>query len=360
VGYGRYYHQLSPDPIEAPSQNNLGGKGYSWNDLNGDLQFQQGEQGDLLFQFGGSITTVDGSVKRPYTDEVTAGFEFELPANTKLTVDGIFRWGKNLLVWNEVGIPQDGSGYITTTALDPGPDNQAGTSDDQQIQVFNLRPEFAGQQKRLVTNRDDFTTDFKGLEVILQKRFSRRWQALLGYSLSKDDLSRAGTSLTQYGGGEEENAGANAFLDPNIAINNDGGPSFFDRRHSFKLSGSYEIPKIDVTLAGVLKVQTGVPYGRVISLSEDIIGVPFNQGPITFYAETRDTRRSETLRYFDFRISKFFVFNQKHRIEVMADFFNLFNQNTVTSVNANTGAAFGNALDVLGPRVFRIGAKYSF
>jgi outer membrane receptor protein involved in Fe transport len=44
----------------------------------------------------------------------------------------------------------------------------------------------------------------------------------------------------------------------------------------------------------------------------------------------------------------------------MADFFNLFNQNAITSVNANTGAAFGNALDILGPRVFRIGAKYNF
>src|SRR5262245_11094746 len=236
VGYGRYYHQLSPDPIEAPSQNGLGGIGYTWNDLNGDLQFQPGEQGDVLFQFGGSITTVDGNVKRPHTDEVTAGVEFELPYNTKLTVDGIFRWGRNLLATNEVGIPQDSAGYITTTALDPGPDNTPGTSDDKQLQMFNLRPEFAGKQKRLVTNRDDFTTDFKGLEVILQKRFSRRWQGLLGYSLSKDDLSRAGTSLSQYGGGEEESAGlgnTSGFLDPNSAINNIGGPSFFDRRHSF-------------------------------------------------------------------------------------------------------------------------------
>ena len=166
--------------------------------------------------------------------------------------------------------------------------------------------------------------------------------------------------MSQYGGGEEESAGANAFLDPNSALNNDGGPSFFDRRHSLKVSGSYEIPKIDVTFAGVLKIQTGVPYGRILAASEDINGVPFNQGPITVYAETRDTRRSETLKYFDFRLSKFFIINKTQRLEVMADFFNLFNQNTITAVNANTGAAFGHALDVLGPRVFRIGAKYNF
>jgi hypothetical protein len=358
VGYGRYFHQLSPDPIEAPSQNGSGGKGYNWIDRNGDRRFQPGEEGDLLFAFGGSITSVDRSVKRPRTDEVTAGLEFQLPQNISLSVDGVFRWGRNILATLEVGIPANG--YTTTTAIDPGPDGHTGTADDKQVTVFNLRPEFGGQQKRLVTNKDGFGTSFKGLEVTLHKRFSDRWQGLVGYSLSKDDLSRAGTSLSDFGGGEEEAAGQNAFLDPNTAINNDGGPSFFDRRHSLKASGNYQIPKIDVNLGTVFKLQTGVPYARLVTLSEDISGVGFNQGPITFYAEPRDSRRIKTLKYLDFRISKFFVIDQKHHLEVIGDFFNLFNANAITQVNANTGADFGKALSILGPRVFRIGARYSF
>ena len=360
VGYGRYYHQLSPDPIEAPSQNGSGGKGYNWIDRNGDAKFQAGEEGDLLFAFGGSITSVAKDLKRPYTDELTTGFEFQLPKNVKLSVEGVFRRGKNLLATLEVGIPQDGSGYTSTTAVDQGPDGVSGTADDKQVQVFNLKPQFGGQQKHLVTNKDGFDTSFKGLVVTLQKRFSQRWQGLLGYSLSKDDLSRAATGGGPFGGGEEESAGQNAFLDPNTAINNDRGPSFFDRRHSFKLSGSYEIPKIDVNVAGVFLVQTGVPYARIASVSEDVNGAGFNQGPITFFAEPRDARRIETLKYMDFRLSKFFVFSHQQRIEVMLDVFNLFNASAVTSPNSNTGSAFGNALSILGPRVFRIGAKYNF
>jgi hypothetical protein len=359
VGYGRYFHQLSPDPIEAPSPNNLGGTGYAWNDRNGDLQFQQGEQDAVLFTFGGSsITTVDPELRRPRTDEVTAAVEFQLPYNMVLSVDGIRRWGRQLIATTEIGIPLSG-GYTTTTAVDPGPDGNAGTGDDQRITVFNLLPQFAGENRRFVTNPAGFETSFKGVEVTLQKRFSNGWQGLLGYSLSKDDLSRAGTSAG-LGGGEEEGAGAGAFTDPNQAINNTGGPSFFDRRHSLKMSGSYQVPRLDVNVALVYKLQSGVPVARLITVSEDVDGVPFNQGPITFYAEPRGGRRIETLHYMDFRVSKFFDMRSDRRLEVIFDVFNLFNANTVTGVNANTGSAFLNPLTILGPRVLRLGARFTF
>jgi len=40
IGYGRYHHQLNPEPIEAV-QNGLAISYYQWNDLNGDVQFQR-------------------------------------------------------------------------------------------------------------------------------------------------------------------------------------------------------------------------------------------------------------------------------------------------------------------------------
>jgi hypothetical protein len=362
VGFGRYFHQLSPDPIEAPSPNNLGGTGFTWNDLNGDLQAQPGEQGDFLFSFGGSsITTVDEDLRRPRTDEVTAGMEFQLPHDIVLNVEGILRWGSQLLATTEVGIPANG--YSTTSALDPGPDGSAGTADDQTVTVFNLLPEFVGASRRLVTNPEGFETSFKGLEVTLQKRFSNGWQGLVGYSISEDDLSRAGTSFGVFGGGEEESAGAGnggGFTDPNQAINNNGGPSVFDRRHSLKMSGSYEIRSVGMNVAAVYKVQSGVPAVRLLTASEDVNGVPFNQGPITFYAEERGTRRIDTIHYMDFRVSKYFDIRSDQRLELILDVFNLFNQNTVTGVNGNTGSDFLNPLTILGPRVFRLGARFVF
>jgi len=366
LGYGRYHHQISADMIGVPNQLGLAGKGYNWIDRNADGNFQVGEEGDLLFAFGGNTNTVDPNLKRPRTDEITLGVDWELPKSIKLSVDGIFRWGRNLIALAEVGIPQNETGYDKTTGLDPGPDGTAGTADDKTFTVFNQKPEYAGKNQRVELNPSDFQSSFKGVEVTLQKRFSNRWQGLLTYALSSDDLSSTSVTVAQYGG-EEEGAGgfafgsgANAFQDPNAKINNTSGPSFYRRRHQLKASASYEIPKIDVNVAGVFKMQTGTPYGRIVSLSSDINGVPFNQGPISFFAEPRDSRDFDTITYVDFRLGKFFKIGKSQRIEINADFFNLFNNNVITNLNVNTGGSFENPVSILGPRVFRIGARYTF
>jgi hypothetical protein len=364
VGYARYHHQIGAGMIDIPNPLGLAGKGYTWVDRNGDGKFQTGEEGDLLFAFGGNTNTVDPNLKRPRTDEVTVGLDWELPKSIKLSVDGIFRRGRNLIAIAEVGIPQNSNGYDPATALDPGNDGIVGTSDDKQVSVFNQKP---GQtNKRVETNPSDFRTSFKGVEVALQKRYSNRWQGLVTYAYSHDDLSTSGVSVGSPFGGEEEGAGGigfgvgSAFTDPNSKINNTSGPSFYNRPHQLKMSGSYDIPKIDVSIAAVVKIQSGTPWGRIVSLSNDINGVPFNQGPITFFAEPRDARRFDTIKYVDFRIGKFFNIKKHQRVEVDLDVFNLTNTSTITNLNPNTGSAVGDPSDILGPRVLRIGARWTF
>ena len=61
----------------------------------------------------------------------------------------------------------------------------------------------------------------------------------------------------------------------------------------------------------------------------------------------------------DLRIRKFFNV-QQHRFEVIGVFFNLFNTTVVTGVNPNSGSDFGKPTDILGPRVFRIGGRWTF
>jgi len=61
----------------------------------------------------------------------------------------------------------------------------------------------------------------------------------------------------------------------------------------------------------------------------------------------------------DLRVSKYFNVAQ-HRFEVIGDLFNLFNVSTVTRVNPNSGDAFGRPTDIIGPRVFRIGGRWTF
>jgi hypothetical protein len=114
-----------------------------------------------------------------------------------------------------------------------------------------------------------------------------------------------------------------------------------------------------MNVAAVLKVQSGTPFGRSLTLDSDIDGNPLNQGPITIFAETRGTRRFPTLKTMDFRVSKIVRVAQQ-RLEVLADFFNLFNVSTVTNQNPNTGSDFAKPTGILGPRAFRIGGRWSF
>jgi len=245
------------------------------------------------------------------------------------------------------------------TALYPGPDAKPGTSDDQRITVFNQVASTLGNNKQVETNPSDFTTAFKGFEITVQRRFANRWQFLTSYSLSKDDLSRAGIGVGAFSG-EEEGAGtSSAFTSPNGLVNNTSGPSFFDRRHILKMDGSYEVPHLDMNVAAVLKIQSGTPYGRTLTVDSDIDGNPLNQGPTTIFAEIRGTRRFPTLKTMDFRVSKF-VRVGPHRLEVLADFFNLANVSTVTNQNPNTGPDFGKPTGILGPRAFRLGGRWSF
>lgn len=87
--------------------------------------------------------------------------------------------------------------------------------------------------------------------------------------------------------------------------------------------------------------------------------MPFNQGPITFFTKGRDTYRFPTLKAMDFRVAYGIPFGQ-HKIDIIGDFFNLFNVSTVTIVNANRSSGFGQPQDIYGPRVFRIGARWTF
>jgi carboxypeptidase family protein len=354
AGYSRYYHAASTGFVSGPNKNNLGGTGFEWIDRNGDGKFQPGEEGAQQFSFGGSVTTVDPNLKQPFTDELSAGLELEAPG--KIRVSGMFihRQARDLLALVETAIPFD-TGYTQVPAIDP----VTGST----VTLFNERPAFLGQDKQFQTNPSDFKTRFNGFEISAQRRFSAGYQFLTSYAFSTSDISRTSVSVTAFGG-EEEGAGgvgsgSSAFLNPNQLINNTSGPGFYDRTHAFKLAGSYDIQPIGLTLAATGKVQTGTPFGRILTLSDDANGNPFNQGPITFFAEGRDAHRFPTLKTMDFRVAKYFTMGPR-RFEIIGDVFNLFNVSTVTGVNPNSGTDFSKPTDILGPRVFRIGGRFTF
>ena len=85
-----------------------------------------------------------------------------------------------------------------------------------------------------------------------------------------------------------------------------------------------------------------------MTLSTDVNGVPFNQGPITFFAEPRDSAASTRSTTWTSGSASSSAWGSK-QIEVIFDVFNVFNTSAVTNVNINTGSDFQNADQHPGP-----------
>ena len=187
--WGRYYHQFSTGFANFVNQNGSLRNRHEWNDLNGDRQFQNGEQGAILSdQFGAqaAIATVSPDLKHEYTDEFTLGLEREFEGDVWVQATFSVRNSSNKS--DQINLAAPDSAYDPMQVPDPGPDGMAGTGDDgAMITVYNLRPEFVGLSERQIATVDKFETSFKGFEMIVQKRLSNNWQALLSYSRNDTD-----------------------------------------------------------------------------------------------------------------------------------------------------------------------------
>ncbi|HET7618181.1 MAG TPA: TonB-dependent receptor plug domain-containing protein, partial [Vicinamibacterales bacterium] len=326
---------------------------YVWNDKNGDMIFQDGEQGALTFRsvpatFDTLALTRDPNLKRPHFNEWTVGIDHELIPNLRLSTTWTNRQEHDPITDVELNVPF--SAYTPVTVNDPGRDGVAGTSDDSPLTVYNenlpLQTHITRQQ-----NDNRVATHYKGIEVSAQKRFSNNWMLLAGYTWGRAEADMLNVTT------------------PNDALVNASGKTGNGRVHIFKLTGSYLLPH-EIQLGGNFRLESG-PY---ITRTLDVRGL--NQGTITVNAEPRGSVTLDKLPTLDLRVGKIFHFGI-HQMEVDMDIYNVTNSNTVYDVRRETGvisvndsgdpngqvrdiARFGSPIGVLGPRVVRFNVSYRF
>jgi hypothetical protein len=100
----------------------------------------------------------------------------------------------------------------------------------------------------------------------------------------------------------------------------------------------------------------GYVYPVVLRLStggdgaQRVLGVP-----------TLDAQRYDTVFDADFRLANRIKLKGRTTLELTADLFNAFNSGTILGRNRQANAsAFGNATDMLSPRILRLGARLNF
>jgi hypothetical protein len=356
VSAARYYDQIGTGTPGGINPNNLVTQTFTWNDANGDLVFQPGEQtgtpatsipGFATLQFIGQTSL---NVKRPYRNELTAGIDHELIPHLRVSAAWLLRKERDPLTNLEIGIPFDY--YDPVQRTDAGRDGVTGTSDDGAITVYNERlPVVPSVQ--ILGNDNRVAQRYKGLELTATKMYSDNWTMIAGYTWSRTDVDA--TSVTS----------------PNALVNAIGRAGI-DRAHNFKLTGSYLLPW-DVQLGGNLRVLSGEPITREIGIAG------LNQNPTgntTVNAEPRGSDTLPALFTLDLRVGKIFRL-ERREFQFDVDVYNLTNENTVFAVRTNTGTTavrfagdpsaqlvtipqYGSATNVLGPRIVRFNVSYKF
>ena len=142
-------------------------------------------------------------------------------------------------------------------------------------------------------------------------------------------------------------------LTPNDTINSDGGRYVFST-WTMKLHGTYEAPYA-IKVTPILRYQSGQPIGRVFVAS----GLNYSTS-VTVLAEPVGTRKQDDIALLDLRAEKVFPVTKSLRLSGFVDLFNLFNSNAEQNTSFNSGSSFLRPLNIIPPRIARIGARITF
>jgi hypothetical protein len=351
--YSRFYHQIGTDIVSSQNPNGRAAALFRFTDGNGNRLLDPGEI-DLDDPIAVSMPArndIDPGIAQPRTDEISLGLERDVGSGIALSATLLYRKDRRLIDDVNVGVPA--SAYQETEALDPGRDLAVGTADDGVVSTFNQARETLGEDRFRLTNPDGLESSYRGIAIEADKR-ARRWQVRAALSLSESEGYLPGPGLESQVGTP---AATPLFNDPN-SLTNARGRTFWDRPRILRLSGFYEW-KWGMRFASAYRYQTGQPLYRSILVSATLEGVPLNQGPVEILAERQGAAVQPAVHLLDVRAEKAFSLGRAGSLDLIFDLFNSLNANTATEIASRRGA-FGAILEVLPPRVARIGLRYRF
>ena len=254
----------------------------------------------------------------PYTQQATIGVERDLGNDYFLKVDYVYSHTADI----DRSLDLNAPATFTPTAATPTRSAAAADLTRPIVPVDN-----GFRRIQVVTNEG--VSDYNGLQVNLEKRFSRNLSFLASYTLSK-------TTNTV-----EPDAGNGDPLDVNQLGEFERGRSLLDQRHRFVFSGYYQLP-YRFTVGGVTTLASGRPYA--ITTGNDSNGDgstadrPFDLQSGTYLE--RNAGRGTPTYSTDLFAQKSFLFRERMSLEFRAEVFNVFNHLNVYGRVGN----YGNSL----------------
>jgi len=328
----------------------------------------------------GQLTTINqiagfdgapGKYHVPKTHEFIVGVDRELIPNFGLSAAFTYRKLVDFNWYPHIGVTRadyEQAGTLTNNTCfdasgDPCPALPNGASYSVPYYTIISPPDPSVADGTIYTARNGYHQRFIGFEVTATKRLSNRWMARFGFSTNYhtewfDDPNTSIIDPTPSPG------------DPLI----NGGLVVTQQTNSGK-SGIYQVlPKYQIIANGLYQAPHGIDLGFNF-----LVGQGFSQPwyrsnvdtPDDYYNSLKsvavysniDQNRLSPRTTLDVRVGKLFKVGRTN-FNIDLDIFNLFNSGTVLSrtydLRKTGGTGFNQVLEIINPRIARIGVRFNF
>jgi Carboxypeptidase regulatory-like domain/TonB dependent receptor len=370
-GYGIYYIMQGTGLAESSNPNGLITLTFHWGpfspgcthcDANNDGIPQLSEwlpaNATPVASSGGA--QINSNMSRPYSEEISAGYEKQLWRDLRVAATYYYRTKKNLYGSENAAVSK--SDYVPITTLNGSPIINPLTN--QAMTLFSFQPADPhkyGAFSNLVTNFSQLDNNsYHAVEFTAVKRLSNKWQVLAGFTIQR----QKGVN----GRGFSDEATGDNFTDPNLDINRNNNYLNLDSTYVFKVDSTYELPWKFGTSVN-FQHYTGFPIQptETFSIPDGNI-TPTHPNPDIFsetvFLQPAGIQRLPSVNQLNLRLSREFTFRDRWRLTPTADFFNVTNsQTTIAEVTQYTSPGGGFYLKpalAINPFVTRFGLRFTF
>jgi hypothetical protein len=304
----------------------------SWRDANNNRIAEESELGPSTGFQGGVNTRIDPNLERPHNWEYSASVQHELGPQLSVMAGYFRRTISNLYgVRNQLVPPE---AYTPVTIADP--------LSGSPLVVYNQSAATLGRVDLLLSNQDLLESSYNGLEIQANKRFPNNALIFGGLTVGRNEGSIRGTN--------------DDLNNPNLLINHIGAVGF-DATYQANVAGSYPLP-YGLQLSGSVRSATGLPLRRTFTVTRT--QVP-NLTQVTQAVDLieRGDARLDRSTLVDLRVAKIFRIGG-HRLEGVADLYNVLNSNAATGAVQAVGASLGRPDAIVDGRLLRLGVQWRF
>jgi len=288
------------------------------------------------------------ALKQSHVDQWIAGVERAIGSNTTIQGQYIGRRFGHFIGWIDNRLAD----WTRITVQDPGPDGEAGNTDDGGMvtvyQVYGSGNDVSDRDLSL-GNPDGAYRRYDGLQLMITRRFAQNLQYQASYTWSR---SRGNTGNEYHTNATYSDMNPFGYgADPTLQAA-PPAPPVYDYSE-FKAIGSYRVPVWGgLTTGAVLRWHNGIRWNRYATV--------YAPTWTRFAAEPVGSRTTPSLGSLDLRMEKTFRLPHDGRLGLYVDIFNATNLGRAMAYDPNSGPSFGTVRDWTDPRTGRLGVRYSF